>query len=1419
MYRAKMKPAASGANASQSLSSGLFDRMSKLMPRASFILRPRRASGRVSCGIAVALVLLAAALGAPSASAKSTNPRVKMTLTCEAVTFAYRNFPNLPGNDSNERVRLDGLNIWRKHWSFDGSTGSHTVYYPLSLGQRSRKSNRVEAAAAWKGNGVNGESITANKEVKCPPKAASFTIEKLQEFEGGPSYTKTELTGEVGETVDYEIVVKNTGNVRLKFGDLVDAKCEGIMPSGEVEVPAGGEQVYTCTHKLTGLGEYSNEASIAGNEGTGTEKSNQVLVDVPAKPAFTIEKQQRIKGEPFYTTSELTASVGHTVEYQITVKNTGNVPLKFGELEDPACEKVTPKGEVEVVPGGQQIYTCSHILTATGPYTNEASITGTPPAGEGFPIMHTSNEVVVNGAEAAFVINKRQRVEGEASYTTSELTAKVGQKVEYEIVVRNTGSVALKFAKLVDASCEGISPAGEVTLAAGGEQVYTCSHKLSSIGKYANTASIEGNEGTGKKTSNEVVVDAQTASFTIEKRQRVEGVGSYTTAELTAEVGDTVEYAVIVKNTGSAALKFGNLVDPACEAVSPAGEVEVAGGGEQVYTCSHTLSSTGKYANTASIEGNEGTGNKTSNEVVVNVQIASFTIEKKQRVEGEASYTTSELTAKVGQKVEYEVIVKNTGTVALKFGKLIDANCEGISPSGEVEVAAGGEQVYTCSHKLSSTGKYGNAASIEGSEGTGKQSSNEVVVNAQKAAFTIEKKQRVEGEASYTTSELAAKVGQKVEYEVIVKNTGMVALKFGKLVDANCEGISPSGEVEVAAGGEQVYTCSHKLSSTGKYGNAASIEGNEGTGKQSSNEVLVNAEKASFSIEKRQRVEGAGSYTTSELSANVGQTVEYEVIVKNTGTVALKFGKLVDANCEGISPSGEVEVAAGGEQVYTCSHKLSTTGKYTNGASIEGGEGTGKQSSNEVVVDVQKASFTIEKKQRVEGAGSYTTSELSAKVGQTVEYEVIVKNTGTVALKFGKLADANCEGISPAGEVTLAAGGEQVYTCSHKLSSTGKYGNAASIEGSEGTGKQTSNEVVVNVQKASFSIEKRQRVEGAGSYTTSELTAKVGQTVEYEVVVKNTGTVALKFGKLVDANCEGISPSGEVEVAAGGEQMYTCSHKLSSTGKYGNAASIEGNEGTGKQSSNEVVVNATEPATCPAGSPGGAIESNFNGTKVTPGEWIWFNSVFKAHNPKVGTTIKFVNQKITIKLQSGEILTTSVPNATITYFAAAHAGEGSTEFNGTEWITRVPVLGGKAFEDNVFFSGLSYQIPAGKQIASAEPVTWEGDITLPAGVELQWQWAAAVYSTLPGDYNELEVKPLHSSSEDKFHNGDQAGTPENPSVQKDHTEGARGGGGSNYTGSYSGTRMCPDPPGEPGTEGNPYSAVEEEPVWLPWPPG
>jgi hypothetical protein len=122
-------------------------------------------------------------------------------------------------------------------------------------------------------------------------------------------------------------------------------------------------------------------------------------------------------------------------------------------------------------------------------------------------------------------------------------------------------------------------------------------------------------------------------------------------------------------------------------------------------------------------------------------------------------------------------------------------------------------------------------------------------------------------------------------------------------------------------------------------------------------------------------------------------------------------------------------------------------------------------------------------------------------------------------------------------------------------------------------------------------------------------------------------------------------------------------------------------------------------------------------------------------------------------------LSPSVSTAT-TYFS-----------KGDEWITSVPAR----FGDNIFLSGVGWQVPAPGLPGGIQNVTWAGDLFLSGGMSMQWQRAAAVYTHFPSEpalgsneltnqYTVMGVKVVHSTSLDAYHNGDQAGTPENRSA-------------------------------------------------------
>ncbi|MDB6067290.1 MAG: hypothetical protein JWR26_3498 [Pedosphaera sp.] len=200
------------------------------------------------------------------------------------------------------------------------------------------------------------------------------------------------------------------------------------------------------------------------------------------------------------------------------------------------------------------------------------------------------------------------------------------------------------------------------------------------------------------------------------------------------------------------------------------------------------------------------------------------------------------------------------------------------------------------------------------------------------------------------------------------------------------------------------------------------------------------------------------------------------------------------------------------------------------------------------------------------------------------------------------------------------------------------------------------------------------------------------------------------------------------------------------------------------------------------------ITSEFNGTSIPQGDFIWFNSVFKVsgRNSK-SATILFDSSTVSFTV-NGTPITLTVPAAVIKFDSSATVA--TTIFNSgmNAWVTVVPAN----YSGNVFLSGLAYQLPVNFP-GGIKHVTWCGDFSSDtSGLSFNWQWAAAVYTSFNANLTGVNVKPVDDNKISMFLNSDHAGTPEN--FKTSVVGGARGGGGSNFTGSYSGTAgagLCP----------------------------
>jgi hypothetical protein len=210
-----------------------------------------------------------------------------------------------------------------------------------------------------------------------------------------------------------------------------------------------------------------------------------------------------------------------------------------------------------------------------------------------------------------------------------------------------------------------------------------------------------------------------------------------------------------------------------------------------------------------------------------------------------------------------------------------------------------------------------------------------------------------------------------------------------------------------------------------------------------------------------------------------------------------------------------------------------------------------------------------------------------------------------------------------------------------------------------------------------------------------------------------------------------------------------------------------------------------------------SIGSNFNGTAITAGNTIWFNAVV---NPALASngTLNFTGGTVTFSA-GGTNYSVALPNSTITWSSGVSIA--TTTFNAATntWVTTAPL----SYSGNTFLGGTGFVAPV-NLAGGINPVTWSYDVSGTGGAvgsTFQWQWAAGVYTCFDTNGG-IDIKPVDANNLSSFTNSDHAGTPED--FKGCVVGGARGGGGSNWTGSYSGTgsfvpTQTPAPVPEPGT--------------------
>src|SRR5205823_12852244 len=141
------------------------------------------------------------------------------------------------------------------------------------------------------------------------------------------------------------------------------------------------------SHVLTTTGASTTVATVSATppgEPPISHETPPVEVEVPSEPALETKKEQRFPYATLFRSAKLSGKLGQKVEYRISVKDTGNTSLSLKTLSDPKCDAGTLAGPSQspIAPGETATYSCSHVLSSTGVYTNVATQTAEGPGKE-----------------------------------------------------------------------------------------------------------------------------------------------------------------------------------------------------------------------------------------------------------------------------------------------------------------------------------------------------------------------------------------------------------------------------------------------------------------------------------------------------------------------------------------------------------------------------------------------------------------------------------------------------------------------------------------------------------------------------------------------------------------------------------------------------------------------------------------------------------------------------------------------------------------------------------------------------------------------------------------------------------------------------------------------------------------------------
>ncbi|WP_373396609.1 hypothetical protein V8V91_17830 [Algoriphagus halophilus] len=550
--------------------------------------------------------------------------------------------------ENNGNLSLDPVNLIDPLFGLNEDLGillpnaTTTYTFPYTITQADVDRGNIRNVAEAIGFGPSGKKVRSFDQLiisaNTSPSIELTKTANLSDFD------------QVGDIITYTLEVENTGNVTLSKVNLSDpllgiSQVLGTMTPNEIRTVTG---TYTITQSDLDLGSLTNIAAVIGTtpKGKSTSDNASLRIDATQIPSILIEKS---------ADRATVNSLNEDIIYLLKVTNTGNVTLTNVIITDPLTNvnQTLPS----LAPGDFVEVNTDHLVSQAeldaGIISNTATATGVTPTNTTVTSSATVDVTVVQDATISL-----SKSANKTSFSVD------GEEIEYFLEVSNTGNVTISSITLVDPktgfnqNIGDLIPGAAVTVSS----IYTVSLADINSGSIDNTATATGQDPIGN-----TVFDNDQLSISANQNPSI-AFDKIANTQTFDQVGDILNYDLVVTNTGNVTLDNVTVTDPLTGTNQNLGSIDP--GITRTISTSYAITQfdldAGLVNNTAQVTSLDPLNQSieaTDSESITGQVIGEILVEK-----------TSDLSSfsAVGDIINYTFTVTNTGNVTLYGVDVID---------------------------------------------------------------------------------------------------------------------------------------------------------------------------------------------------------------------------------------------------------------------------------------------------------------------------------------------------------------------------------------------------------------------------------------------------------------------------------------------------------------------------------------------------------------------------------------------------------------------------------------------------------------------------------------------------------------------------------------------------------------------------